>query len=31
MTVDATVLVYRLAREDGIGREPPMTWSCFGE
>jgi choline dehydrogenase-like flavoprotein len=27
MTMDATVMVYGLAREDGIGLEPPMTWS----
>jgi choline dehydrogenase-like flavoprotein len=27
MTMDATVMVYGLVREDGIGREPPMTWS----
>ncbi|HXY38209.1 MAG TPA: GMC family oxidoreductase N-terminal domain-containing protein [Vicinamibacteria bacterium] len=27
MTMDATLMVYGLAREAGIGREPPMTWS----
>ncbi len=27
MTMDATVMVYGFAKEDGIGREPPMTWS----
>jgi choline dehydrogenase-like flavoprotein len=27
MTMDATVMVYGLAREGGIGLEPPMTWS----
>ncbi len=27
MTMDATVMVYGFAQEDGIGREPPMTWS----
>jgi choline dehydrogenase-like flavoprotein len=27
MTMDATLMVYGFAKEDGIGREPPMTWS----
>ena len=27
LTMDATLMVYGFVREDGIGREPPMTWS----
>ncbi|HSN73864.1 MAG TPA: FAD-dependent oxidoreductase [Anaerolineae bacterium] len=27
MTMDATVMVYGLVKERGIGNEPPMTWS----
>jgi choline dehydrogenase-like flavoprotein len=27
MTMDATLMVYGFARDGGIGREPPMTWS----
>jgi choline dehydrogenase-like flavoprotein len=27
MTMDATAIVYGLIPEEGIGREPPMTWS----
>ena len=27
LTMDATLMVYGFVREEGIGREPPMTWS----
>jgi choline dehydrogenase-like flavoprotein len=27
MTMDATLMVYGFARDEGSGREPPMTWS----
>ena len=27
MTMDATVMVYGFVKEQGIGNEPPMTWS----
>ncbi len=27
VTMDATLMVYGFVKEDGIGREPPMTWS----
>ena len=27
MTMDTTVMVYGTTREEGTGREPPMTWS----
>jgi choline dehydrogenase-like flavoprotein len=27
LTMDATLMVYGLVKEEGIGREPPMTWS----
>ena len=27
LTMDATLMVYGFVKEDGIGREPPMTWS----
>ena len=27
MTMDTTVMVYGTAREEGTGKEPPMTWS----
>ncbi len=27
MTMDATVMVYGTTREEGTGKEPPMTWS----
>jgi choline dehydrogenase-like flavoprotein len=28
MTMDTTIMVYGHAPYQGIGREPPMTWSC---
>jgi choline dehydrogenase-like flavoprotein len=27
VTMDATLMVYGFVKEEGIGREPPMTWS----
>jgi choline dehydrogenase-like flavoprotein len=27
LTMDVTLMVYGFVKEDGIGREPPMTWS----
>ncbi len=27
VTMDATLMIYGFVKEDGIGREPPMTWS----
>jgi choline dehydrogenase-like flavoprotein len=27
LTMDATLMVYGFVRDEGIGREPPMTWS----
>jgi choline dehydrogenase-like flavoprotein len=27
MAMDTTVMVYGVVREEGIGKEPPMTWS----
>jgi choline dehydrogenase-like flavoprotein len=27
VTMDATLMVYGFVKDDGIGREPPMTWS----
>jgi choline dehydrogenase-like flavoprotein len=31
MTMDATVMVYGFDRQQGIGNEPPMTWSWENE